>query len=219
MTAIIEPKELATNSTETILLHNISWSTYESLLRDLPDAPNPRLTYDRGDLLIMVTSSEHEETNWCIATLIQTIAEEFEIEWRAFGSTTYKRKDLKRGFEPDSCYYFKNEARMRGKKRLDLSKDPPPELVVEIDITHPSLNKLPIFAAFGVPEVWRFKREQIEIYVLSGPEYLRVDRSLALPALTAQTITTFVAQGNEMGRLEWVKNLRHWARQQKASQE
>jgi Uma2 family endonuclease len=219
MTAMLDLPKFTSGYPETVLLHNIRWSTYESLLRDRCDAPSPRLTYDRGDLLIMVTSLDHEQTNRCIATLIQTIAEEFEIESRDFGSTTYKRKDLQRGFEPNSCFYFKNEARMRGKKRLDLSRDPPPDLIIEIDIHHLSLNKLPLFAAFGVPEVWRFDGTQVEIYVLSRSEYRRVERSLALPALMAQTITTFVAQSDDLGRLEWLKNVRQWARQHKTSPE
>src|SRR5262245_6160188 len=88
--------------TDAVLLHNISWSTYESLLRDKPDAPIPRFTYDHGDLLIMVTSPEHEEINVAISMLINVLAEELNIEWRGFGSTTYKREDLQRGFEPDA---------------------------------------------------------------------------------------------------------------------
>ena len=211
MTTVLEPPKVKELFTDGVLLHGISWSTYESLLRDLPDAPSPRFTYDRGDLLIMVTSPEHELINRVIATLIHTISEELEVEWLDFGSTTYKRKDLQRGFEPDSCFYFKNEAPMRGKKRLDLSVDPPPDLVVEIDITHPSLNKLPLFAAFGIPEVWRFDGVSMEFYRLSGSDYVKADNSLALPQVTAIAVTKFVSESNSLGRREWVRKLRVWA--------
>jgi Uma2 family endonuclease len=219
MTTVLEPQKVKEVFTDGVLLHDIRWSTYESLLQDLPDTPGTRLTYDRGDLLIMVTSPEHDEINRIIATLIQTISEELEVEWRDFGSTTYQRRDLQRGFEPDSCFYFKNEAQMRGKKRLDMQVDPPPDLVVEIDITYPSLNKLPLFAAFGIQEVWRFDGAAMEFYVLSGSDYVKTDNSLALPQVTASVVTRFVIESNSAGRLEWVKKVRGWAEALKASQE
>jgi len=215
MTTLLEPPRVKEVLTDGVLLHNISWSTYESLLRDHPDAASPRFTYDHGDLLIMVTSPEHEEINRTLNLLVELLAEEFEVESRAFGSTTYKRKDLKRGFEPDSCFYFKNEARMRGKKRLDLSVDPPPELVLEIDITSLSLKKLPLFAAFGISEVWRFDGKEVEILILKSSEYCRTESSLALPKVTAAAISHFVHESVKTGRLEWIKKVRAWARQQK----
>lgn len=215
MTTLLEPPRVMEVLTDGVLLHNISWSTYESLLRDQPDAASPRFTYDRGDLLIMVTSPEHEEINRTLNLLVELLAEEFEIESRAFGSTTYKRKDLKRGFEPDSCFYFKNEAQMRGKKRLNLLVDPPPDLVLEIDITSPSLKKLPLFAAFGIPEVWRFDGKEIEILILESGEYCGNQSSLALPKVTPAAISHFVHESFKTGRLEWIKKVRAWAQEQK----
>ena len=147
---------------------------------------------------------------------MELFAEEFELESCALGSTTYKRKDLKRGFEPDSCFYFKNEERMRGKKRLNLAVDPPPELVVEIDITSPSLKKLPLFAAFGISEVWRFDGNEMEIYILESGEYRINESSLALPRVTAEAISNFVHESFKTGRLQWIKNVRAWAQQQTA---
>jgi Uma2 family endonuclease len=163
----------------------------------------------------MVLSPEHEGINDVFKLVINLLAEEFGLESQSFGSMTHKREELQRGFEPDSCFYFKNEARMRGKKRLDLSVDPPPDLVVEIDITHPSLNRLPIFAAFGIPELWRFDSERVEIYLLREGEYSRSDNSSALPLVTAEAVTMFVQESWKLGRLEWTKRVREWARQQK----
>jgi Uma2 family endonuclease len=199
MTGVLDPTRVKEILTDGILLHDISWSTYESLLRDHPDAASPRLTYDRGDLLIMVSSPEHEEINRTLSLLVELLAEEFEVESRAFGSTTYKRKVLHRGFEPDSCFYFKKEARMRGKKSLDLTRDPPPDLVVEIDITSPSINQLPLFAEFGIPEVWRFHGQEMEILFLE------------------ETISAFLHESFKIGRLAWIKTVRGWAQQVKVS--
>ncbi len=215
MATLLEPTRIMEVLTDGVLLHNISWSTYESLLRDHPDAASPRFTYDRGDLLIMVTSPEHEEINRTLNLLVELLAEEFEVESRAFGSTTYKRKDIKRGFEPDSCFYFKNEKRMRGKKRLNLAVDPPPELVVEIDISNTSLTKLPLFAAFGIAEVWRFDGQQLEILVLQHGEYCKSETSPALPKVTAEAITSFLHESFKIGRLEWIKKVRAWAQEQR----
>ncbi|MCM3873512.1 MAG: Uma2 family endonuclease [Pyrinomonadaceae bacterium] len=215
MATLLEPPRIMEVLTDGVLLHNVSWSTYESLLRDHPDAASPRFTYDRGDLLIMVTSPEHEKINRTLNLLVDLLAEEFQVQSCAFGSTTYKRRDLKRGFEPDSCFYFKNEQRMRGKKRLNLAVDPPPELVVEIDISNSSLKKLPLFAAFGIAEVWRFDGQEMEILVLQHNEYYRRENSLALPKVTAAAITRFLHESFKIGRLEWIKKVRAWAQQQR----
>ena len=217
MTTVLESREVREILTDGVILHDISWSTYESLLRDNPEKPSLRLTYDRGDLLIMVTSPEHEEINAIFTLLIHLLTEEFEVASRCFGSTTYKRKDLQKGFEPDACFYFKHEAQMRGKKRLDLRRDPAPELIVEIDITSPSIKRLPLFAAFGVQEVWRFDGQEVEILILEDGEYSKSGNSLALPQVKAEAVTGFIHDSFKMDNLEWSKKVRSWTRQVKAS--
>jgi Uma2 family endonuclease len=213
MATVLDPPKTEQTVSDGVLLQNISWATYEGLLNDYVDVRNPRFTYDRGDLLIMVLSAEHEEINETITLLINLFAEEFGIQSRGFGSTTYKRKDLSRGFEPDSCFYFQNEAKMRGKRRIDLAIDPPPDLVIEIDISHPTIKKLPIFASFGIPEVWRFDGKTLEIFRLEGGEYVTSHNSLVLALVSAETITRFVDESANSGRLEWIKKVRDWARE------
>ena len=219
MTTVLDPPKIKEVFTDGVLLHNISWDTYEGLLRDNPNTPSLRLTYDEGDLLIMVTSQEHEEIDDIFRRLIHLLAEEFEVQCRGFGSATYKRKDLKKGFEPDSCFYFKHQARMRGKKRFDPTRDPAPELIVEIDITSPSIKRLPLFAAFGVAEVWRFDGEELEILHLQKGEYLKRDNSLALPKANRKAITGFIRDSFRMEPLDWIKKVRSWARQFKTTGE
>ena len=99
----------------------------------------------------MSASSEHEKFNRRIAQLVLAVAEELCIEAEDLGSATFRREDLELGFEPDSCLYIQNEEEVHGKDRIDPAVDPPPDLVIEIDITDPSLNKLPIYAQMGVP--------------------------------------------------------------------
>jgi Uma2 family endonuclease len=137
---------------QKVLLHGVSWETYERLLSE-PEGSNTRFTYDQGALEIMVLSAEHENCKDMIFLLINVLAAEFGIDVDSFGSTTFRREDLERGFEPDACFYFQNVEHVRGKKRLDLTLDLPPDLVVEVDIAHPSLDKFPLFAAIGIPEI------------------------------------------------------------------
>src|ERR1051326_3736878 len=118
---------------QRVVMTGVSWATCERLLADLKDSSSPRLTFDKGVLEVMSPSAEHEESNRTIALLVEVLAEEFGLDVRDLGSTTFKREALGRGFEPDSCFYIRNEARMRGKKEVDLTVDPPPDLVVAGD--------------------------------------------------------------------------------------
>ena len=136
---------------EQRVLLKVSWETYERLLAEQVDAAGTRFTYDRGLLEIMVVSLGHEDPNRTLALLAEIVAEETGRDLVQSGSTTFKRKDLEKGFEPDSSFYLDARAEaMRGKKELDLLVDPPPDLVIEIDIASSSLPRLPIFAAVGV---------------------------------------------------------------------
>jgi Uma2 family endonuclease len=166
----------------------------------------------------MSPTAEHERYNRAIARLVEVLTEEFEVEMLGLGSTTFRRKEVNRGFEPDSCFYIQNERLVRGKKRLDLSVDPPPDLIIEIDITSPSLDRFPIFAQFGVPEVWRFDGERLEIFKLSGEAYERSERSEALPFVDADALAAFVKESFTLGSLEWVRKVREWARGRKGAE-
>jgi Uma2 family endonuclease len=156
-----------------ILLPNASWGTYERLLAEREERRSPRFFYDRGGLEIVSPSTEHDGVSRVIAALIELLAEEADADVFNAGSTTFKREDLSRGFEPDECFYFGgNAGRVRelvaGKGNLELdSGDPAPDLVVEVDITSPSLDKLPIYSRLGVTEVWRHDGERLVVLGLA----------------------------------------------------
>ena len=122
---------------QRIILRGVKWETYECLLDDLADRTVPRLVFDHGMLEIMSPTAEHEEYNRTLALLVEVAAEEMDIDVRRLGSTTFKRRDLLKGFEPDSCFYIHSIEQISGKRRLDLTQDPPPDLVIEVDITSP----------------------------------------------------------------------------------
>ena len=140
----------------------------------------------------MVVSIAHENPNRTLAQLVEIVAEETERDLHHAGSTTFKRKDLAKGFEPDSCFYIGHAEQARGREELDPMMDPPPDLVIEIDITRSSLNRFPIFAALGVPEVWRFDGERVTMYRLESGRYLEIETSLSVPPLTASQSTVFL---------------------------
>ena len=195
-----------------IILHNTSWETYERLLDERGDSRVPRLAYDRGDLEIMSPSSEHESAGYFLALLVAVLAEEMRLDAYGAGSTTYGRGDIGRGFEPDASFYIRNEERIRGKPRIDLPVDPPPDLIIEVDITSPSLDKHPIYAHLGVHEVWRYDGTRATIFLLEEGDYVEAGESVALPPLTSDVLTHFVEESTSLGSTDWLRRVREWAR-------
>ncbi len=198
---------------QRVILHGVSWETYERLLADFQDSHAAHFAYDQGALEIMVLSLKHETFNRMLATLVEIVAEEMQGDVINAGSTTFRRADLSKGFEPDTCFYIQNVERVRGKDEIDLTVDPPPDLVIEIDITSPSLNKFPIFVAVGIPEVWRYDGKTVTIFTLENGEYRTQEASVVLPDLTSQVITRFLEDSQAMKRSAWVRSVREWARQ------
>jgi Uma2 family endonuclease len=209
MSAISE-KESRPLAEQRITLRSVSWETYERLLADLANQSSTRLTYDQGTLEIMSPLFEHEKLNRRIALLIEIIAEEMSLEIEDSGSTTFSREDLARGFEPDSSFYIQNEAKVRGKENIDLSTDPPPDLIVEIDITSGSLNKLPIYAQLGVAEVWRHDGQKLTIYKLVDDQFTETDNSLSFPMVDSTSISDLIEQSKSLKRSAFKDACRKW---------
>ena len=187
-------------SAQCVVLHGISWETYERLLAEHEESSGTHFTYDRGKLEIMVLSAKHEAVKHILALLVEILAEELNIDVYGLGSTTFRRADLERGFEPDACFYIQREALVRGKDEIDLTIDPPPDLVIEIDITSPSLNKFPIFAALGIPEIWRYDGARVSFFGLEDDEYSERAESASLPKVTSDALTEFVEQDKHLKR-------------------
>ncbi len=206
--------DTVTHPVERVVLRGISWDFYERLLSELGDSPGTRVTYDNGLLQIMVISAAHDNPNRTLASIVEVVAEETGADVCHLGSTTFQRPDLLKGFEPDSCFYFQHAADVRDKDDIDLLEDPPPELVIEVDVTSSSLDRFPIFAAVGVAEVWRHSRGVVTIYALRDAAYREIGNSLALPLLTAEAITRFAASYRRTPWPAWVAGLREWVRRQ-----
>ncbi|MBK7991999.1 MAG: Uma2 family endonuclease [Blastocatellia bacterium] len=209
-TPILEPKEIVKEN--HIVLPNISWSTYESLLNDLADTTAARLTYNQGKLEIMAPLPEHERINRIVALIVEVVAEELNIDIEAFGSTTFKHKDFVQGFEPDSCFYIQHEAIAKGKTKFDLKVDPPPDLIIEIDITNSSIDKLSIYKQLAVPEIWRYDGKKVIIYKLENNDYQILNNSSSFPLLTSENINYFITQSKNLKKTVFLKSLRAFLR-------
>lgn len=199
---------------QRFVLHGVSWRTYERLLRVFADRPGVRLTYDRGTLELMTLSHEHEHQAHLLGRLVVALTEELNLPLKGGRSTTFRRRRRQRGLEPDECYWITSEALVRGKDRIDLRRDPPPDLALEIDITHSSLDRLAIYAALGVPEVWRVDGPTLAFHVL-GPDGLYSVRShsLAFPQLTPADLTPFLTLRGQIDENTLLRQFRAWVRQ------
>ena len=198
-------------SEQRILLDNISWETYEALLEGIGER-QIRLTYDDGFLEIMTLSLDHESYGSWIDRLIGTLTFELNIPIRSGGSTTLKRKLKKKGLEPDECYWIQNEEKMRGKREFDVKIDPPPDLAVEVDISRSSLNRMPIYAAFKIPEIWRFDGERLGVYRLHKGKYRENKRSAIFPFLPLEQMADFIRQMPEQDETSLLRSFVRWIR-------
>ncbi len=195
------------------VLHNVSWETFEALLRDTGEDRGSRFAYDCGTLEIMTPLFEHENPKSNFANFIIALAEELNIEVRSAGSTTLKRRIAKKGIEPDNCYYIQNEPAIRGKQTLDLETDPPPDLAIEIDITSSSVNKIGIYSALGVPELWRYNGEDLKFYQLVEGQYIECEFSIAFPLVSVVEMSRFIEKSKSMGEIALLKLFRAWVRE------
>jgi Uma2 family endonuclease len=198
----------------TLILTEVPWEEYEQLLADLGNGYGVRVSYDRGRLEIMSPSPKHEKYKELILRLADTLADELGYELESFGSTTFKQEQFAKGAEPDTCFYVEHAASVTGKDQLDLSADPPPDVVVEVDVAHSSLSKFPLYAALGVPEIWRYDERRVQIYHLTEQGYVEAPASRAFPVLTSDALFRFLKQGRTQGRRAILQSFREWVQQQ-----
>lgn len=202
----------STPAEQRVLLKNISWKLFESLLVEMGEQRSTRLAYYKGKLELMTPLWEHENPNRKIEAMVIALVDELNLNIEMGGSVTLKRLERLAGKEPDSCYYIQNEAQVRGKKNIDLTQDPPPDLAIEIDITSSSLNQLAIYADLGVPEVWRYNGQRLQIYQLQPGKYVECDRSPTFPLLPASKVEEFLEQCQTQGVTATVRQFRQWVR-------
>ena len=191
-----------------LVIHQVGWDDYERLLEDVSERPGLRVSYDCGRLEIMSPLREHEEYARFIERLVQILSEELDLTVQSYGSATWKRQKLAKGAEPDCCYYVRNAGRVIGKREFDLDSNPPPDVVVEIDITNESLSKFPVYAALSVPEIWRYDGNKVQIYEWSISGYREISESRFFSRLTPKVLADALMQSKSEGQTAALRSFR-----------
>jgi Uma2 family endonuclease len=207
----LRPSESA-SQTQRVVLHGITWDTYTRLLTELGNQRSSRLAYDQGILEITMPSEQHETYKKLLERLIEALTEELDLPTKSFGSTTLNRDDLAKGAEPDSCYYIQNCDRLQG-RTVNLEADPPPDLVLEIDISSPSSRRMSIYQTLGVPEIWRYSNGRVEFYQLQAGAYQPCAVSPTFSIVSSQIVNQFLQQAATQDDTRLVRSWRQWIRQ------
>jgi Uma2 family endonuclease len=201
---------------EQVVLRPVSWDAYEKLNDDLGDGRNPRMIYCDGRLTIMVTSRNHDWYAERLGQLIVALASALRIPWEDAGQATFRRKDMDAGLEGDKTFYLAEHAKlMKGPRNIDLDVQPPPDLALEVEVTHPADSAMVAWGRLGVPEVWRFDpvQEQFGFWLRCENEsYALSERSLAFPLLTAQDVLDQIRLAEQLGASDWHDQLGDWTR-------
>lgn len=199
--------ELRSEPETRMVLENVAWETYIALA-DGRRGSVPRMTYDNGVLEMMSPKREHENIGRLIGRLVETYSELKDIEIISVASVTVKRSDLSKAFEADESYYVANAARLLGKRELDFDVDPPPDLVIEVEMTSSAIKKMHLFAAMHVTEVWRHDGELLQKYQLVDGNYQLIDSSLQLPGLTSEKVNETLEKRDTIGETKLIQGFR-----------
>jgi Uma2 family endonuclease len=200
------------------LFRDVAWAEYKQITEE-NERPGVRVTYDRGSLEIMSPLAKHERYKDLLAAIARIISDETDEDLESLGSTTFSEEWLDKGLEPDTCFYAANAAAVIGKDRIDLNIDPPPDIAVEIDISSPSIRKLPIYQEMRVPEVWLYNEKRLRILWFGDAGYTEFPHSLAFPFLTADVLTQHLDQSKTKGQSAVLRTFRKWLRLQLSSED
>lgn len=187
-------------------VQNVSWETY---LKLRSEDPSTRMTYSNGVLEITTLSRKHEHLSKLIARMIETWTIEREIDMVGGGSATLKSDILEKGLEPDECFYVQSASLVLGREDVDLAIEPPPDLALEVEVTNPLVGKLPIYAAMGVPEVWHWKDEHIQILTLAADTYRPVDDSVALPGFPFEAAHEILTEWEDVTHTKLIRRFQN----------
>ena len=202
-------QQIAADITGDVVLSNISWQTYQAMLDDLGDRRSVRLVYDQGVLEIRIPSDVHEAINRLLARIVGVLAEELDLPLKEFGSVTLNRNDIKKGAEPDSSFYIQNADRIQGNK-IDISVDPPPDLIIEVDITSSSTRSFAVYQQLGITEIWRYKNENVKIFQLQDGDYIECEFSSIFTMISGDVLADFLQMSTTENSTKVVRAVRKW---------
>jgi len=205
-------KQLSVPLGQRIILTDVNWSKFEDILQEIGEKRATRVAYYHNQLEIRMPLPEHEFDKEIIGDMVKILLEELEVDRECYGSTTFKRQDMAAGIEPDNCFYIQNHRLMIGKRRLDLTVDPPPDLAIEVDVT--STTQLSAYAALGVPELWQFSQGTLKINVLQAGDYVESSLSPTFPNLPMiEGVSQFVQMSLTQGLSAALRAFRKWIKE------
>ena len=206
---LLELRQLKIQPGQQLLVEDVNWQQFESILAELGERRASRLSYSNGRLEIMVPLPEHEKAKEIIGDMVKILLEARQIAFESLGSTTLKNERMSQAVEPDTCFYIQNQAAVIGKNRLDMSVDPPPDLAIEIDLT--SRTQLDNYQILGVPELWRYARRGLQINVLQAEQYIESDVSPTFPNIPiVQLVNQYTQQSQVAGRTRAIQAFKNW---------
>ncbi|MGB7443033.1 MAG: Uma2 family endonuclease [Coleofasciculaceae cyanobacterium] len=208
----LQLRQLLVPPGQRIILTDVNWSNFEEILQELGEKRANKVAYSQNKLEIRMPLPEHEFDKEIIGDMVKILLEELEVDRECYGSTTFKRQDMAVGIEPDNCFYIQNYRLMIGKRRLDLTVDPPPDLAIEIDVT--SKTQLSAYEALGVPELWQFSKGSLKINVLQAGEYVESSLSPTFPNFPIiEGFNQFVKMSLTEGSSAALRAFRKWVRE------
>jgi len=194
----------------TLSVYDVGWDEYDRILAQIGDSPRVRISYDNGRMQGMSPSAKHERYKNLLHDFVFILSEELDMEVLSFGSTTLRIKTTGKGAEAYDCFYIQHATQIADKEDIDLTRDPAPDLVVEVDLTHDSISKLRIYAGLGVPEIWRFDGAACHFLHTSGGSYIESEFSLAFPFLDPERVVEFALSSVKSGPGQAARLLRSW---------
>ena len=194
-----------------VVIRNLTWQSYQQILMAIGERRSPRLTYDHGILEITMPLEDHEVAAQLISLFIRILVEELGMKLKTMGSTTLQYPAIDRSPEPDNAFYIQNQPRVAG-RTVDFDHDPPPDLVVEVDITHTDIDKNRLYASIGVPEFWRFNGQELRIYHLQDGTYIETETSPTFPKVPKAWLCAFLEQCKQ-DEIEASRALRSWVKE------
>ncbi len=196
---------------QRVILSGVGWEGYRALLRLKGDRRCPRVIYLDGSVILVSPSPSHENMSRLLGLFVFVLSEELDVPCISTRSTTFRRRSRRGGVEPDESFYFGNRDRIRGKKRISLRTDPPPDLAVEVVVSHGAGRAIEVYRRFGVPEVWVCDRSRLTILRLGDDgRYAEAERSLAFRVLAASEIHPWVTRDQDDSDQAWARELRRW---------
>lgn len=195
-----------------VLLENITWQTFKTMLAEMGSERANKISYRQGNIEVMTPLKPHESSNRLIEVFVGVLCEELGLEVNRVGSLTLTRDDLEYGAEPDSSYYIQNELLVREKENIDLAFDPPPDLLLEVEYSRPKIDKSKLYAAMGIPEFWRYNGTTLRVYILANGQYSETQTSPTFAAIPIKEIPRFIEESKKIGQIAVTRAFRTWVK-------